>query len=101
MVAGVGGGGEGEDTLISSLTLPDIGLDACVKSSGATYVSELRSLNCKEASITDLTGIEALTNLGSLNLGTNDIGDVEILIVLPRSNLGGMHGFWNDKRGRK
>ena len=68
--------------LLSSLSFPDTNLANCVTGGPDTYVSDLTSLFCTGQGITDLIGIEALTNLTYLGLNWNLISDLSALASL-------------------
>jgi Leucine-rich repeat (LRR) protein len=52
-------------------------------------VSPITSLNCQNRGICDLTGLEALTNLYSLDLAQNSISNIDSLMQLE-----GLHDLW-------
>ncbi len=64
------------DILISEIAFADSGLRSCVLETGATYASEVTILNCRGLGLSDISGIEHLTNLADLNLFLNNITDI-------------------------
>ena len=73
------------DILISSLIFADVNLQTCAVNTGATFVHDLVSLSCAVKNIADITGIEALTSMTSLNLfANNNIVDIGALAGLTR-----------------
>ena len=102
------------DYAISDLVFPDGILGECIASTGVTNASELTSLACPSAGITDLTGIDnfpflqqldlsgnnlnsssnsnfgvltGLRNLKTLNLGSTAIGNNELVLLSYLKNL--------------
>jgi len=56
---------------LASLNL-QAGLQACLNDTGLTYTYEVFDLSCRNRSISDLTGIDQIQNLSSIDLGNND-----------------------------
>ena len=72
------------DIPLSGLFFTDANLAACVNALALINVNEVTSLSCNSSSISDITGIEALTSLGTLSLQTNTITDISALAGLTR-----------------
>ena len=97
LIQGCGGGGSEtpaniapDDILLSSLTFADANLQTCVQNEAttqlATFVHDLTTIDCSLDGITQLSGIEALTGLTQLSLGSNSISDVSPLAGLTGLN---------------
>ena len=93
LIQGCGGGGSetpANDILLSSLTFADANLQTCVQNEAttqlATFVHDLTTIDCSLDGITQLSGIEALTGLTQLSLGSNSISDVSPLAGLTGLN---------------
>ncbi len=67
------------DVMITSLTFTDTNLAVCINNIVVLYVHELTELDCADQDITNLEGIEALTDLQKLYLQKNDIIDISAL----------------------
>ena len=83
------------------VTIPDVNLRAAIeaalgKASGETItkgeMSTLVRLRAKDASISDLTGLEFATNLGDLRLYDNNLTDVSALAGLTKLEKLGLDG---------
>ncbi len=88
--------GEGETlTPVNELPFTDTALQACVlneaASNGWSTVDEVTALNCANGDITDLTGLDALIDLDTLDLsGNTDIlcSDLDALeVALPNTTV--------------
>jgi RHS repeat-associated protein len=88
--------GEGETlTPVNQLPIADAALQACVldeaASNGWSTVDEVTALNCANSNITDLAGLETLTDLDTLDLsGNTDIPctDLDALeLALPNTAI--------------
>jgi len=75
-----------DSVLLTSIVFNDSKLNSCVlnhASENAWVLSrEMTSLDCSRANISDLTGLEKLTNLKTLNLASNQIIDISPLASL-------------------
>ena len=80
-------------TATTAVNIPDTNLRAKIetalgKASGAPIsaaeMATLTSLSAQDASISDLTGLEAATNLTTLNLGNNSVSDISALTGLTK-----------------
>jgi len=67
------------DVLISSIAFNDSNLATCVNAQSKVYVGDLLYLDCSGKSISDLTGLDALTNLRTLYLNDNPITNHNVL----------------------
>ena len=77
------------DAKLSELTFTDSAIVSCLNNwyVNDPYVFEIDTLNCDGSYvITDLTGIEQLFNLHSVELDTNEISDYSVIASVP--NLG-------------
>jgi len=84
-----GGGGDTPRVLISSIEFTDANLATCVSDTGFTYADEVTSLDCNSRVISDLTGIDSLTDLTYLVLGDHFIGwdDTPLVDISPLNTL--------------
>lgn len=85
--------------LFTEYQVSDQGLASCLNQAildqKASKARDLTQLNCSNAGITSLSGLEIFTGLTQVNLGNNQLSDIKPLLLLPHLNtvlLGG-----NDK----
>lgn len=71
--------------LLTDIAFADANLRAAVLQSGKTFADEVTTLRADQLGITDITGIEHLTNLTTLELNRNSIVD-----LTPLSGLTGL-----------
>jgi internalin A len=70
------------DDLINQGVFPDQGLQNCLSLIGSSYAENVRNLDCSGFNISDLTGIERLYGLETINLSNNNIQDISPLGLL-------------------
>lgn len=82
--------------LFTEYDVSDQGLAGCLNQAildqKASKARDLIQLNCSNAGITDLSGLEIFTGLTQVNLGNNLISSIKPLLFLPHLNtvlLGG------------
>jgi len=75
-----------DSVLLTSIEFNDSKLSHCVlnhaSENGWVLSSEMTSLECSGANISDLTGLEKLTNLKALNLASNQLSNITTLFNL-------------------
>ncbi len=76
-------------SLSSVIPVTDVNLRSCIDATGATRIDQVTSLACIEEGIADISGIEYLTSLTSLNLSGNGL----ITDISPLSTLTGLTQF--------
>lgn len=73
--------------LFSNYQISDQGLAGCLKQAildqQVSKAHDLSQLNCSNAGITNLTGLEIFTGLTHVNLGNNALTEIKPLLFLP------------------
>jgi len=76
--------------LFTDYHIPDQGLAGCVKQAiidqKATKARELTRLNCSNAGVLQLSGLEIFTGLAHINLSDNALTEIKPLLFLPHLN---------------